>query len=340
MGAILFAPGSLADGLSETAGYKAGLALSVEELCDHLSGTQYPDIIRYSEEHGARVRVEDYEAIFYKLLHRIGYTTDEFNGDFTGAGLHHKYRKTHVYDIFLGVTELFIEMWPKLLDKAVADGVKSIDPTPFLRASFEKFGADGGNLALERLELLDRGMNLNPHSAMRAVDWDEPLALQKLFSGTSKGSPVGGKFIDQRFVNYLSNNLDRLPDMHWRKFEELAAEFFHREGFEVKLGPGSNDDGVDVRVWKPGSASTEKPLCLVQCKRQKEKIGRVIVKGLYADVTHEGADYGVIVTTSELSPAAKNTISARGYPIRQVEREGVSKWLEVLRTPGTGIVRV
>jgi restriction system protein len=340
LGTIIFSPGSLADGLSETAGYKAGLALSVAELCDHLSGTNYPDLIRDSENRVARVRAEEYESMFYKLLHRIGYTTEEFNGDTTGVGLHHKYRNTALYEIFLGVTTLFVEMWPNLLEQAASDGTNMIDPTPFFKASLDKYGVEGGRLALERLETMDRGMNLNPHSAFRAVDWDKPLALKKLFAGTSKDAPAGGKFIDQRFVNYLSNNLDRVPEMHWRKFEELTAEFFHREGFEVELGPGSNDDGVDVRVWRPGSAPTEKPLCLVQCKRQKEKIGRVIVKGLYADVTHEGADYGVVVTTSELSPAAKSTISARGYPIRQVEREAVNKWLEVLRTPGTGIVRI
>jgi restriction system protein len=340
MGSISFAPGLLSDSLSEIAGYKAGLALSVEELCDHLSNTSYPDLIRSSEEFGARLRAEDFESIFYKLLYRIGYTKDEYNGDVTGVGLYHKYRDTHLFEMFVGVSELFVAMWPKIMDQAVAEKATSIDPTPFLRASFDKYGVEGGTLAIERLEVLDRGMNLNPHSSFRSTDWTEPLALKKLFAGTSKDMPIGGRFIDQRFVNYLSSNLDRIPEMHWRKFEELTAEYFHREGFEVKLGPGSNDDGVDVRVWKPGSDSTEKPLCLVQCKRQKEKIDRVIVKGLYADVAHEGAEYGVIVTTSELSPAAKSTINARGYPIQQVERDGVKRWIEVLRTPGTGIVRV
>ncbi len=131
-----------------------------------------------------------------------------------------------------------------------------------------------------------------------------------------------------------------MPEMHWRKFEELAAEFFHREGYHVELGPGSNDDGVDVRIWQRNSEPTDKPLCLVQCKRQKAKVNRVIVKGLYADVQYEGAEYGVIVTTSELSPAARSTVAARGYPIQEVEREGLKKWLSVLRTPGTGIVRL
>jgi restriction system protein len=64
------------------------------------------------------------------------------------------------------------------------------------------------------------------------------------------------------------------------------------------------------------------------------------VKGLYADVKHEEAEYGVIVTTSELSPGARTTIAARGYPVKEVERDGVGKWLTTLRSPGTGIIRL
>jgi restriction system protein len=84
----------------------------------------------------------------------------------------------------------------------------------------------------------------------------------------------------------------------------------------------------------------ESPHILVQCKRQKAKVEKVVVKGLHADVSYESADYGLIVTTSELSPGARATIEARGYPIQEVDRSGLEKWLQTLRTPGTGIVRV
>lgn len=339
MGGMNFSPGTLADGLSETVGYKTGLALSIEELCDHLTGTEYPDVIRHSEKYGARLRSEEHEGLFYKLLYRVGYTTEEYDGDYTGAKRIHKYRRKNLLREYEGMLRIFNEMWMGLMNQTEAKGSKPIDPTPFLIRCHEQFGTVGLKLAMEQIEVLNRAITLNPRSMGRAVDWTNPLALKKLFAGTSEG-PEGGKFIDQRFVDYLSNNLDRLPEMHWRKFEELAAEFFYREGYEVKLGPGSNDDGVDVRVWKPGSEPTDKPLCLVQCKRQKAKVERVIVKGLYADVEHEGAKYGVIVTTSELSPAARSTVAARGYPIREIEREGLGKWLSVLRTPGTGIVRL
>ena len=80
MGSIVFGPEVLNDSLSETVGYKAGLALSLEEMCDHLSGTTYPDLLRESERAPVRLRAEDYNSLFYKLLHRVGYSEEEFDG--------------------------------------------------------------------------------------------------------------------------------------------------------------------------------------------------------------------------------------------------------------------
>lgn len=339
MGGMNFGPRVLADGLSETAGYKAGLALSVEELCDHLSGTRYPDIIVDSEVYGTRLRSEEFEELFYKLLHRIGYLKEEYHGmAYESAKLFHKYRKVGKLDEFEGASTLFNTLWMKGIEEASRKRSKSIDPTKIVVECKKRFGSIGLEIAIARIEILHRATTLNPHSVCRATEWQNPIELQKLFSG-SNGSPEAGKFIDQRFIDYLSVNSGRLPQIHWRKFEELTAEFFHREGYKVEIGPGSNDDGVDVRAWNSGSSTTDKPLFIAQCKRQKDKINRVIVKGLHADVQYEGAEYGVIVTTSELSPAAKSTVQARGYSIHAVERDGVEKWLSTLRSPGTGIIR-
>lgn len=338
MGGMIFDPGTLADSLSETAGYKSGLALSVEELCDHLTGTDYPDTIRASEQYVVRLRSEEYEALFYKLLHRIGYTTEEYDGDYTGAKYFHKYRHSAA-EQWTGVTELFLEMWPKLVEATLASGSKSMDPSPFIRAAFDKYGRLGLDMAMERLEAIDKALNLSPHSIQRYVEWHSPVQLEALFKGT-KEEPTFGRYIDQRYIDYLSKNDEKIGAVHWRKFEELTAEFFHREGYTVQLGPGSNDDGVDVRIWKPGQKSTDNPHCLVQCKRQRDKVERVVVKGLYADVSFEGAELGLVVTSSELSPGARSTIAARGYPIREIDRNGLAEWLHKLRTPGTGIVRV
>ncbi|WP_363799849.1 restriction endonuclease [Lysobacter firmicutimachus] len=338
MGGMIFAPQVLADNLSETAGYKSGLALSLEDLCTHLDSPHDTELILASEASHVRLRSEAYDELFYRLLHRIGHTAEQFNGDIAGVGLYHKYRDEYLVE-YLGVLDLFVKIMPKMMARTREAGSKSIDPSPFLEASAKAFGKVGLSIAIEKIEAIDRGQRLSPHTGLRYVEWNSRVPLADIFKGSNK-PPELGKFIDQRFIDYLQSHEERLPEMHWRKFEELTAEFFHREGFRVELGPGTNDDGVDVRIWKASDPETSNPHLIAQCKRQKVKVEKVVVKGLYADVTHEGADYGLIVTTSELSPGARTVISTRGYPIKEIDRRGISTWLRKLRTPGTGIVRV
>lgn len=340
--AMNFFPGGLAEMLSEMAGYKAGLALSVEEICDHLADEsgKLVDIVRHSEVHGIRIRSEEYERLHYRLLYRIGYTEVEQNGFPVGIREYHKYRHhPETFEIYKRMRNIFNETFEKMLNDALARGGRLIRPNPFLDRCRAELSPVGLKMAYDHMYDLGNALRASPYNVGRCVEWESPLELNKLFTGTDQ-APEAGKFIDQRYVDYLSNNTNRLQDMHWRKFEEMTAEYFEREGFRVEIGPGSNDDGVDVRLWKPSAPEDAKPTCLVQCKRQKAKIEKVIVKGLAADVQYMEADYGMIVTTSTLSPGAVATISARGYPIQAVERDAVTKWLERLRTPGTGIVRV
>lgn len=338
MGSIIFHPGVLSDSLSELVGYKAGLAVSVAELCDHLSGTELPDLVRTSEERVVRVRAEDFDSLCYKLLHRVGYTSEEFDGDVTGAYRFRKYRK-------LGKSaelEIVMEIWLRHFQEIVAcpqQGRRSIDLESFVRECATRLGKVGLELAIEQIEIMARAQELSPHGIGRRREWQSEVELAALFAGTAQ-SPEEGKFIDQRYIDYLSVNGVKLGEVHWRKFEELTAEYYDRHGYRVEIGPGRNDDGVDLRVWKPSATPTDSPLCIVQCKRHKEKIDKVTVKGLHADVEHEGASFGVIVTTSELSPGARTTIDARGYSIQEVNRAGLKDWLAALRTPGTGIVRI
>jgi restriction system protein len=73
-------------------------------------------------------------------------------------------------------------------------------------------------------------------------------------------------------------------------------------------------------------------MILVQCKRQKAKIEKALVKSVYADVLEEKAKSGLIVTTSVLSPGAEATRTARNYPIEATDRTTLRTWLEKLRS--------
>ncbi|WP_447585409.1 restriction endonuclease [Pseudoxanthomonas mexicana] len=334
MGGMIFAPTVLADNLTETAGYKAGLTLSLDELCDHLKEDR--DLLLASEEQHVRIRSEVYDEMFYRLLHRIGHTEEQFNGDFTGAGLYHKYKDKHG-DVYNSILELFVEYGPKMIEAAKRNNTKTMDPEPFIDAATRAHGPLGRVIALEKILAIANAQRLSPHSQNRHVQWNSRLALEELFKGGNT-PPEKGQFLDQRFIDYLEANDGKLSEMHWRKFEELTAEYFDREGYRIELGPGGNDGGVDVRAWKPDQ--DQAPHMIIQCKRQKAKVEKVIVKALYTDLVDEGANYGLVVTTSELSPGAREVITGRGYPIEEVNRENLQQWLKKLRTPGTGIVRV
>lgn len=336
MGSINFGPRALPDNLTEIAGYKAGLAMSIEEICDHLTGTSFPDAVRDSETSGIRLRSEEYEDLYYNLLHRIGYTGELYQGPSIELA-----RLIRRFNANAAELELY-EQVSSTINQFMMIEIQNNDSKPAdsmdILAEVQKmFGVPGVKIAIEIFGIINRGVRMNPHRGI-GREWINPLELKGLFKGTDQ-QPEKGRFIDQRYIDYLSNNQDRIGDMHWRQFEKLTAEFYERDGYIVDLGPGSGDDGVDVRVWNPGANPGNSPLCIVQCKRQKDKIEKVVVKGLHADVEFERAEYGVIVTTSELSPGAKMTISARGYDIRAVERDGIKDWLTKLRTPGSGIVR-
>lgn len=72
MGAIWFRKNDFADHLHEIIGYKSGIAASVEEMCDVLGGSGFDDKIVKSEQYGLRIRSEEYDELYYSLLHCIG----------------------------------------------------------------------------------------------------------------------------------------------------------------------------------------------------------------------------------------------------------------------------
>ncbi|MEW2558498.1 restriction endonuclease [Streptomyces griseorubiginosus] len=174
---------------------------------------------------------------------------------------------------------------------------------------------------------------------VRSVEWSDVLDLADLFTSDSVTASYG-RFFDQRFVTYLAGQYEDLAAMHWRKFEALVAEYFHRAGFEVELGPGRNDNGVDIRIWEAGTTTgTERqpPLVIVQCKRERRKISKVVVKALAADVAWEQARTGLLVATVDWSPGAREVVRTRSYPVQEVNGKAVHSWLKAMHGSDTGL---
>ena len=157
-------------------------------------------------------------------------------------------------------------------------------------------------------------------------EWDGAVPLNRLFEGEHiPDNPEA--YLDQRYIDYLAKNSEDMKQIHWRNFERLTTEFFKRQGYEVDLGPGTKDGGVDVRIWTDKEAKSGPPLMLLQCKRYKnEVVGIETIKAFWSDVHFEEANKGLIATTSSVSKASKAVCEARKWPMTFAESDEVHRW--------------
>jgi restriction system protein len=333
MGAIYFSRSELIGQTSELVGYKSGLALTQEKAATMLD----EDTRSYwlgPLDTGLRIRSEEYESLYLQLLNGVG-RIPWSPTKWTPSGL--LYRKWHTEKpellrrIALKVAMLsgLVHMRLRDFDEGSREIVKLIAE---LRT---EHGVEASQMAEQLIPALEEEARWSPWVNSRPITWGDVKALDELFSSELLGAQAG-QYVDQRFVDYLANNFPEIDNMNWRKFEGLTADWFTREGYKVELGPGRDDDGVDLRVWPQEAQPNACPAILVQCKRYASKISKAVVKSLHADIQYYQAGSGLIVTTSALSPGAKKTINCRSYLVDEADRTTLRAWIEAMRTPGTG----
>lgn len=114
---------------------------------------------------------------------------------------------------------------------------------------------------------------------------------------------------DKRFVaSYeVANTLNEgvnLAAMGWEDFEHLIRELLEKEfsshGGEVKVTQASRDGGVDAIAFDPDPIRGGK--IVIQAKRYTNVVGVSAIRDLYGTVMNEGANKGILVTTSTFGP--------------------------------------
>ena len=89
--------------------------------------------------------------------------------------------------------------------------------------------------------------------------------------------------------------------MDWEEFEHLVRELFELEfsknGGDVKVTQASRDGGVDAIAFDPDPIRGGK--IVIQAKRYTNTVGVAAVRDLYGTVINEGANTGILITTSD-----------------------------------------
>jgi restriction system protein len=97
-----------------------------------------------------------------------------------------------------------------------------------------------------------------------------------------------------------------------RAFERYVALLFERKGYQVIHRGRSGDHGVDLELIAHDGRHA-----IVQCKRYLSTVGEETVRELYGTLLHEGSAHAFLVTTADISAAARQW--AEGKPITLVD---------------------
>lgn len=296
--------------------YEARDPEAVEEYCDLvLSRSTYPDWM--PKEFELSYIAESYTLLVsYSLppveaiprLREVTYiqSRDEFNEKELSDAQVRKLYDSIVYQIALRtVHELFESDQQSAIDSVVFNGyVTSVDRRTGLTST-----ACIVSLQTIREEFLKINLaQVDPKACFKAL---KGVGSSKLHSLTPIAPIMEMSRDDGRFVSAreLTNTLDdsvNLAMMDWEDFEHLIRELFEQEfsagGGEVKVTQASRDGGVDAVAFDPDPIRGGK--MVIQAKRYTNTVGVAAVRDLYGTVLNEGANKGILVTTSDYGPDA------------------------------------
>jgi restriction system protein len=316
MGAVHITIQEYFDTISETVGIKSGILLDRHEIKEILlQEVDEKFITRNDLQAGIRIRSEVFDEHINIVRRSIGNVDGTLSDTFAITDV---LMRLHEHGIDgLAILKTLVEVHPK-------SGEPELDPPEIILRVQKKIKASDDNIIAIAIALGKRLFASNFISQPERQSWDGGQKLSDLFSCELK--PSSQKFLDQKFIDYLASNQEKLESIHWRNFERFCAEFFDSFGYRIDLGPGSNDGGVDIRVFDPNDLSA--PLILIQCKRYSKgnKVQIETVKSFYTDVLFENAKHGMIVTTSSIAAGGKKVCSTRKYPLSFAENSEVKKW--------------
>ncbi len=126
---------------------------------------------------------------------------------------------------------------------------------------------------------------------------------------------VDRRYVEQSDVLADLDSRQNLMDLTPFEFEHLIANLFREIGLETRLTRSSRDGGVDVVAYDARPVLGGK--VVIQAKRWRNTVGVSAVRDLYGTMMNEGANKGILVTTSGYGPDAFDF--ARDKPIELMD---------------------
>lgn len=130
---------------------------------------------------------------------------------------------------------------------------------------------------------------------------------------------VDKRYVEQDDVISALDSRPNLMDLNPFEFENLVGNLFSRMGLETKQTRASRDGGVDVVAYDVRPVLGGK--VVIQAKRYRHTVGVSAVRDLYGTMMNEGANKGILVSTSGYGADAYNF--AQDKPIELIDGGGL-----------------
>ena len=170
------------------------------------------------------------------------------------------------------------------------------------------------NVSREQIESL----NLEFIDPKECFKYLKGVSASKLYEQTEIRPIITPSFSDKRIVKARQVDTAQstnLAEMDWEEFEHLVRQVFEWEfsdkGGEVNVTQSSRDGGVDAIVFDPDPIRGGK--IIIQAKRYTNTVPVSAVRDLYGTIINEGANKGILITTSDYGPDSYKF--AQGKPI-------------------------
>lgn len=139
---------------------------------------------------------------------------------------------------------------------------------------------------------------------------------------------VATEFINAKLMEELEKNPERMLSLTPRQFEELVAELFYREGFDVELTPEKRDGGRDILAVNYNELGSH--LYLAECKKYEPShpVGVEYVRSLYGVVEAEKATRGIIASTSYFTKGAKDFSRDLKWRVGLINYDDLRDWVK------------
>ena len=132
-------------------------------------------------------------------------------------------------------------------------------------------------------------------------------------------------------IYQIQNNPEYIYKLTPREFEEVVAEIFLANGYEVTLTQETRDGGKDIIVKQMVMGSPF--VLLIECKRYnaKNKVSVNIVRELYGVQTADNVNKALVVTSSFFSKDAIDFAERRGSLMGLVDFDILMQWINSYR---------